>query len=142
MRKYIRHPSSIPIEVTHVAHEHISTESLNNVSFGGLSFRSKEAISLGQLIKIHIPLIDPPFEALAKVVWCEALANGFDVGVELDSEDDAYRARMIEQVCHIESYKQQVLFNEGRRLSGADAALEWIEKYAHEFPKIDEVESS
>ncbi len=142
MRKHIRHPSDIPIEVTQLGYEQLSTENLKDISFGGLSFHSKESISLGQLIKIHIPVVEPEFEILAKVVWCEQQSGAFEIGVELDNHDAAFRVRMIEQVCHIEHYKHQVLSEQGRHLSGAEAAMEWIAKYAHTFPKIDELEST
>jgi len=141
MRKYIRHPSDIPIEISQTEYDQLSTENLRDISFGGLSFCAKEALPLGRLIKIRIPVVEPPFETLAKVVWCERQDGAYEIGVELDNHDDAYRARMIEQVCHIEHYKQQVLTEQGRSLTGAEAALEWIAKYADSFPKIDELES-
>ena len=42
---------------------------------------------------------------------------------------------MVEQICYIEHYKREVLKNEGRILSGKDAALEWVKKNAADFPK-------
>jgi len=42
--------------------------------------------------------------------------------------------RMIEQICYIEHYRKEVLLNEGRRITSEQAALEWIEKYAQDFP--------
>ena len=42
---------------------------------------------------------------------------------------------MVEQVCHIEQYKKEVLKNEGQGLSGEEAAVEWITKYAKDFPR-------
>ena len=44
---------------------------------------------------------------------------------------------MVEQICHIEQYKQDVFEKDGRRLSGEQAALEWIEKYATDFPELE-----
>jgi hypothetical protein len=41
---------------------------------------------------------------------------------------------MVEQVCHIESYKQQILKSEGRKLSPEEAAVEWVSKFAANFP--------
>jgi len=142
MRKHIRHPSDIPIEVTQLGYEELATESLKDVSYGGLSFHSKVPILLGKLIEIHISVVEPRFEALAKVVWCEKQESYFEIGVELDNQDAAFRVRMIEQICHIEHYKHQVLSEQGRHLSGAEAAMEWISKYADTFPKIDEFEST
>ena len=48
-----------------------------------------------------------------------------------------FRARMVEQVCHIEQYRHEILKNEGRKLSSEAAALEWIQKYAPLFPGSD-----
>jgi hypothetical protein len=42
--------------------------------------------------------------------------------------------RMIEQLCYIDHYKQSVELNEGRTLTGEEAAMEWIEKFAGKFP--------
>ena len=111
---------------------------LNNVSLGGLSFHSKEPLQKGKILKVRIPFVDPPFETLAKVAWCEANVNYFDIGVELLDKDDAYKARMVEQICHIEQYKREVFEKEGRKLSGEEAASEWIEQFATEFPGADE----
>ncbi|HFD32551.1 MAG TPA: PilZ domain-containing protein [Gammaproteobacteria bacterium] len=141
MRRYIRHPSDIPIEVDLVeSHDHI-TENLVNVSVGGLSFHSKERLSIGKILKIKISFVQPAFETKAKVVWCEYSENNYEIGVELLDQEDAYRTRMVEQVCHIEHYKREVESVEGRQLSGAEAAVEWIQKFGHEFPRIEEPES-
>jgi len=140
MRKYIRHPSDIPIEIDQIEpHEHLS-ESLVNVSLGGLSFHSPGRLGIGKLLKIKIPFVEPVFETVAKVVWCEYSENNFEIGVELLDKGDAYRTRMIEQVCHIEHYKREVEAIEGRHLSGAEAAVEWITRFGHEFPRIEEEE--
>ena len=42
--------------------------------------------------------------------------------------------RMVEQICHIEHYRNELLQTEGREISSEVAAKEWIEKYAHTFP--------
>jgi hypothetical protein len=43
---------------------------------------------------------------------------------------------MVEQVCHIEHYKNEVKRREGREISGEQAANEWIAKFAGNFPKL------
>jgi hypothetical protein len=50
--------------------------------------------------------------------------------------DDAFLARMVEQVCHIEDYRKSVQRLEGRALSPEAAALEWIAHHAAQFPDI------
>jgi hypothetical protein len=41
---------------------------------------------------------------------------------------------MVEQVCYIENYKKMVYQTEGRQLTTEEAAMEWIGKYASQFP--------
>ncbi|HFE37302.1 MAG TPA: PilZ domain-containing protein [Gammaproteobacteria bacterium] len=141
MRRYIRHPSDISIQVKQDGFLDLTTENLLNVSYGGLSFHSHEAYQVGSRLKICIPLVTPQYEAIVSVRWCDDISGGYDVGVELLSKNDFFRIRMVEQVCHIAHYRQQVYMKEGRQLTESAASLEWISKYAHEFPGLDEMES-
>ena len=141
MRRYIRHPSDIPIEIVQQRSNDLSTENLMNVSLGGLSFQSKTPYTLGSHLKIMISAVAPAYEAVAKVRWCDDQEEGsYEIGVELLNENDVFKTRMVEQVCHIAHYKRQVYLTEGRELSGAEAASEWIVKFAHDFPRLDELE--
>jgi hypothetical protein len=70
------------------------------------------------------------------VVWCREEAGEFQVGVKFTEEETAYAVRMVEQLCYIEHYRQSVQETEGRKLSGEEAALEWIEKFAGNFPSM------
>ena len=138
MRHSIRHPSDIPIEfsVDELALE--ERDEMNDVSFGGLSFRSHSHIKTGTAITIKIPFVDPPFETTAKVRWCRKREGGdYDIGIAFSDREEAFRARMVEQICHIEHYKREVLEKEGRKLSGEEAAMEWISRYAATFPPLE-----
>lgn len=139
MRKFIRHPSDIPIEVNIISSQvsELHSEPLSNISEGGLAFHSATTLDLGTVIVIRIPIIEPTFEVRAKVAWCQQDDGIYDIGVEIIDEEQAFQIRMVEQVCHIEHYKKKVLQSEGRELSGKEAAVEWIEKYAHSFPDAD-----
>ena len=134
MRHYIRHPTGIPIEVSRghqpapvACHGH-------DVSHGGLAFRSECGADPGSIVEVRIPLVQPPFETKARVVWCSSRAGGFELGVEFLDRNDAFRVRMIEQVCYIEDYRKAVHESEGRVLTAEEAALEWIHKHAAQFP--------
>ena len=136
MRRYIRHPSDIPIQFVLgdvVAHQR---EYLNDISQGGLSFRAHTPIEPGSSILIQIPISNPTFEATGVVVWCKKNSGQFDVGVKFTDMKTEFKVRMVEQVCHIEQYKKEVLEREGRELSGEDAALEWIKSHAADFPSM------
>lgn len=131
MRRFIRHPADIPIQITTGK---AGVYDLKNVSNGGLCFETDEVVSAGTQIRIEIPIDDPPFAAEAVVVWCQAFNGHHQVGVRFVDEETAFAARMVEQICHIQQYQQDTLLREGRRLSGEQAAKEWIAKHAADFP--------
>lgn len=135
MRKYIRHPSDIPIEFQ-LQDIKLERSRLSNVSMGGVAFRSDERVEIGRLIEVSIPAVTPEFKANARVAWCLNRHKYFEIGVQFVDPDDAFRARMVEQVCHIEQYKKDVKDKQGRSLTGEQAAMEWIGKYASEFPPV------
>lgn len=137
MRNYIRHPADIPIEIHHLAQAAPREQRLKNISIGGLSLQADQYIEKGTIIDIKIPVSQPPFETKARVVWCRKKGNQFDIGVEFDEEKEAFRTRMVEQVCHIQHYKKEIAEREGRILDGREAAREWIAKFAKDFPGND-----
>ncbi len=133
-RRFIRHTADVPIEVRTVPGAPHSRRPALNVSVGGLSFIAEGELPIGSTIEIRIGDVDPPFEARARVVWARREADGCRVGVQFLDASDAFRARMVEQVCAIESYRRQVAAEEGRVLSREEAAREWIGKYGAKFP--------
>lgn len=134
-REFIRHPSSIPLEVApHSAREQLNLK-LNNVSRGGLSFDSPVEFHQGTLIKIKITHIKPVFKVDAVVLWCQKLQDHYELGVRFLDHQDAFRVRMIEQICHIEEYRLNAQKKSGKRISKNKASLEWIEKYGPSFPR-------
>jgi hypothetical protein len=135
-REFIRHPADIPIEYRFVDDPSLIPELMNNVSLGGLSFLAGQYIEPTRWLHIHIPINDQDFELDGQVRWCESSTDdSFYVGVKFADQQQAFLARMVEQICHIEQYKKEVLENEGRKLNSDEAATEWIEKFAKEFPQ-------
>lgn len=134
MRTYIRHPAKIPVQIELKSCK-ANRRQVSNVSYGGLAFESDCFIQPGSQIRIRIDVVEPCFAADGIVSYCRAKAGQYLVGVEFIRRDDLYIARMVEQVCHIENYKQRVAEQEGRRLSAQEAAREWINKYASRFPR-------
>lgn len=134
-REFIRHPVSIPLEVApQSAREQLNLK-LNNVSLGGLSFASPIELDQGTVIKIKIPTIKPIFRVDAIVQWCKQIKNHFEMGVQFLDKDDAFRVRMIEQICHIEEYRNEEQQKTGKRMTRNQASLEWIEKFGEDFPR-------
>ena len=137
MRRYIRHPSDIPIEFSVADMPQRDKDELINISYGGLSFQSHIRLDRGMVMNIRIPLVQPPLEARVQVKWCRRNGEIFDIGVSFIDLEEAYRTRMVEQICHIEHYKREVLEKEGRELSGEQAAMEWISRFAETFPELN-----
>jgi hypothetical protein len=142
IRKFIRHPVDVPIQVSNSWVEDEDDETLDqtitNVSLGGLAFVSPEPLEILDRVRVCIPILERDNTLIGNVVWCEKCDSGveFEIGIEFEKSRDVFRLRMIEQVCHIEHYRKEVMLNEGRELSTQEAASEWISKYAGDFPAL------
>jgi hypothetical protein len=140
IRKYIRHPADVPIQVTTSWEDEENEESLDqtitNVSLGGLAFVSPRPLEVLERVQVCIPILERDNHLVGNVVWCEKSSAGYEIGIEFEKSRDVFRLRMIEQICHIEHYRKEVLRVEGRKLSGKEAASEWISKYARDFPAL------
>ncbi len=144
VRKFIRHPSDVPITVselesteTSLAEANAGSSHINNVSLGGLAFFSPQAFQINHHVLVSIPCLDDKTRIEGCVLWCKQLTDGYEVGLEFDDPETVYHLRMIEQICHIEHYRQEIQRVEGRTLSSEEAALEWIKRYASDFPNFD-----
>jgi hypothetical protein len=134
VRVYVRHPSEFPVDLSAGERGEGRRERLRDLSEGGLCCRSSVAFEPGEQVRIRIPVGAPGFEAEGRVAWCRADEQGYRIGIEFIGRDDAFKARLVEQVCQIERYHRQ-LCAEGREVSEEEAAVEWIGKYAARFPR-------
>ncbi len=133
-RRFIRHPTDIPVRWNFGEVVPPSNDHLRNISEGGLAFESHQDIPVGARIEISIPVVRPQATLSGEVVYCRPIEDsGFEVGIRF-SDAGYFKMRMVEQVCHIELYKKSVLETEGRTLSSAQAAEEWIKRFAKNFP--------
>ena len=53
-RQYVRHPTSIPIEVWEFSQTEHNIQELDNVGLGGLAFKSEVAWEIGSLIAVRV----------------------------------------------------------------------------------------
>ncbi len=135
MRSYIRHPSDIPVHIQTASDKDHNHQRLNNISHGGLAFDSATPVETGTVIQLNIDYVDPSFRAEGIVTHCHEEQGHYVIGVEFVNQNDLFVARMVEQICHIEHYKREVARHEGRELTGQEAAREWIDKFAADFPQ-------
>lgn len=134
-RHCVRHPVDVPIEVRVENAPRETSVPLHDVGRGGLAFTANGPVPIGSHVRVRINLVAPEFLAPARVVWCHREEDRYLVGLEFDVADDAFRARMVEQICHIEHYRNEQA-EAGRALTIREAAREWIEKHAQDFPKL------
>lgn len=132
MRNYIRHPTSIPIHVS-TGTQNSADVIVKNLSAGGLSFITDIPVKVGSVVDLFIPCINPDYQGEGVIVWRRSQPpEGFEVGVRFANDDEYFRVRMVEQVCQIEEYRQQ-LAAAGREISSEEAAHEWITRFASDF---------
>ena len=134
-RAYIRHPTDIPVVLRDESTPGVQQQNLRNISRGGVSCVSSRGYDSGSPIRVQIPLTHPPFETAGHVVWCYPKNGLYELGIKFASGIDIFRLRMIDQIFHILHYQKRVLETERRELSMEQASLEWIRKYASDFPE-------
>ena len=140
IRKFIRHPADVPIQVSldwaEDEDDETADQTITNVSLGGLAFVSSKPLEILRRVRISIPVLQEDNHLVGNVVWCEKSGEAYEIGIEFEHSRDVFRMRMIEQICHIEHYRKEIERQEGRKLSAQEAAKEWISKYAGDFPAL------
>lgn len=132
MRKYVRHPSSIPIELAIACAPCTGPQQLANIATGGFACSVSEPLPVGASVELRIPMIWPEYRGCGVVKWCRGDAPHCEVGIEFCAHD-LFKAKMVEQLSQIEDYRNRIWVEEGRIADSEQAAKEWIALYAKEF---------
>jgi len=132
----IRHPVDIPLEVKAIAVGAWQQGVLDDSRCAELAFHFPMMIAVGALLSVRVPSVNAQTELRGQVIWLAQSVHGFVIGMSFQTEAEAFRMRMIEQLCHIEDYRQQVFDAEGRELNPEQAASEWIDHHAAAFPAL------
>lgn len=135
-RAYLRHPSDVPIQINTQPIQGRVGQRLMDIGLGGLACRSECEMDVGTHVEVCIELVSPPFQAEGRVAWCRHRNGYHELGIQFLQREDAFAARMVEQICHIEHYRNEMMRLEGRVLDAKTAAEEWIGKYAADFPAL------
>jgi len=133
-REFVRHPSSIPIEVRLLGRANRDVH-IRDISMGGLAFPYHWPIAPGAPVAIYVPSLVDHIDLKGRVVHCQGKPPDWIIGVAFENSEDVFRMRIVEQICHIEAYRRQVLELEGRSISSDEAAAEWIPAHAAHFPR-------
>ena len=134
---FIHHPPGFPIECKRLWFAGADERTEPVASDIGLIFDSEKYIRPGVTIEITIPLRNEIEKFRGKVVLVRHNGDFFEIGIWLRRQEDASRARIVEQICHIESYLKDKKFREGPYVINRErVAEEWISKYASSVPSL------
>ncbi|MDA0991094.1 MAG: PilZ domain-containing protein, partial [Verrucomicrobia bacterium] len=132
-RCFIRHPSGIPVHCTKDGHLDASFHVLRDISHGGLQFTSADAFVPGDLVHLDFPSLNHGERIAGEIMWTSAADDDDDHpflnGMRFLHDDMRFRARLVEQICHIEAYRSAQA-KRGRTLTHQAAAAEWIQHNA------------
>ena len=135
MRRFLRHPSDMPVELVLRKQVSIPKQRLHDISLGGVACNCSRSFRRGTAIEMRIPLLGDQARYPGVVAWCHKLPDDYLVGISFVDEDTLFRARMVEQVCQIEHYRHQRELELGKPLAVEAMACEWIAEHAAEFSK-------
>ena len=136
-RRFIRHPTRIPVVCMKEGHIDEVPSALRDISHGGLRFASPTAFDPGDIVRLEFPDLQHPDRIQGEIMWaCRAPEDPhrpFYNGMRFLHENMRFRARLVEQICHIEAYRR-AQEEQGRALGDQQAAREWIALCADRFP--------
>lgn len=103
-----------------------------------MAFVTNTPYAPGDLVEIDCTTLGHQATITGEVIWSDTSTGGrthtYANGIRFLDTTMFSRARVVEQVCRIERYRQAQQERHGRTLSSEQAAEEWITKLAHRFP--------
>ena len=135
---FIHHPAGFPIECKRLwLHDFKAEQEEYDTSHIGLIFDSEKYIKPGVQLEINIPLRNDSARFRGQVVLVRHNGNSYEIGVWLRHRADASRARIVEQICHIETYLQTKKYRDGPYSLNRDRITEeWIMEHAGSVPGL------
>src|SRR3569623_530942 len=113
-RRFIRHSLCFPLSFKILKKGSQERTKTINVSLGGLLFPAKQAVDAGSRILINMPFENKVFNIRAQVVRCTKSAKLYEVAVSFSSPQEAFKAKMIEQIYLIAEYRDLLTLQQGK----------------------------
>jgi len=137
-RCFIRHPVTMTVQCRMEGHVDVDVHAMRDISFGGMSFVSADSYAPGDLIEMEFPVQAVQNRITGEIIWSSLLSLKpviqFANGIKFLNRQVLFIARIIEQMCCIEKYREAQSLQYSRTLSGDQAAREWIRMCASRFP--------
>ncbi|MES0371728.1 MAG: PilZ domain-containing protein [Mariprofundaceae bacterium] len=132
----IHHPEQVPVEIQALGYSEAYPGPVTGGCQGELAVHCVSRFRVGAVVELHVPELDAGTRLHGHVIWFHKAGHGYLVGISFYGEDEAFRMRMIEQLCHIEAYRKDVEIEQGRMLTREEAAAEWIARFSEDFPEV------
>lgn len=138
VQSFIHHPAEVPVKLV-ISDSQFPLLSIDESASTGVYIHTSTQYPVNSCVEVEINVQTPAFFAKGYICSSEPLKDGigYETGVVFDCPKTAFAVRMIEQVCYIEQYRQQVSVTEGRELTIDSAATEWITQHAASFPELN-----
>lgn len=134
---FIHHPSGFPIDFKRIWFANQAESLTNEPGNIGVIFESEKYIKPGVTLEITIPLRHKTEKFRGKVVLVKNYGDHYEIGLWFSCRADASRARIVEQICHIEAYIQEKKYRDGPYALNRDRmAQEWITNNASNVPSL------
>ncbi len=132
---FIQHPPAVAARLCVTSdHDSLGMDLIAH-GLGGVCVPSQLGYQPGTPLQVRVCLSGTELRYHGLVLWRRARRQAFELGLGFATDDAAYRARMVEQLCHIEAYRKR-MSAAGRALDFEAAAREWIARYSSGFPQI------
>ena len=134
LKGFLHHPAGFPLLCKKIRFRKPASGISGLPGSMGLCFVSEKYIKPGTHLEITIPLRGETYKFTGKVVLIKNYGDKFEIGLWLASNSDVARIRIVEQICHIETYLKHKHFKEGPFISRESVTQEWINRFAASFP--------
>lgn len=134
---FIHHPTGFPLDFKRIWFNGLRRSDELNSGEVGLIFESEKYIKPGWTLEITIPVHNDLERFRGKVVLVRHNGQNYEIGLWLRRGADASRARIVEQICHIEAYMKERKYRDGPYCLNRDRiANEWIVNNAGSVPTL------
>lgn len=137
-RCFIRHPVSLTVQCRKQGHVDATPQEMRDISFGGMLFVSADRYQPGDIVDMEFPPLTLRNRVTGEIIWSAPVEGQppgrYANGLKFLSRSVMFMARIVEQMCCIERYRQTQVQECRRVISSDEAASEWIRLCAARFP--------
>ena len=135
-RQFLRHPLDVPLRCVVRVQSEEEIGGIRDISDGGAAFYSPKKYRKGQAVEMTFPVFKNCPVLRGKIVWSlpdKDSPGSYLNGIRFGDNRDKLMLRLVEQICHIMSYRVMQEHLTGKVMSADEAAREWISKYSDSF---------